>query len=145
MAEVVKPHRPYARLYARRLEPLGDLRPVERGALRRVSEDEVVVLVVGAAARPRLEVACKAAGHRYRAARGELGLAIGRVRSARARQGTPPELLAELGCGTITFAILIGHTAGAQRFPTDAHFARMAGVAPIPAPMPGAHASDRSH
>lgn len=28
---------------------------------------------------------------------------------------------------------MIGHTAGAQRFPTDAHFARMAGVAPIPA------------
>jgi transposase len=44
-----------------------------------------------------------------------------------------PQLLAELGCGTITAAILIGHTAGAQRFPTDAHFARMAGVAPIPA------------
>jgi transposase len=44
-----------------------------------------------------------------------------------------PQLLAELGCGTITAAILIGHTAGAQRFSTDAHFARMAGVAPIPA------------
>ena len=44
-----------------------------------------------------------------------------------------PELLAELGCGTITAAILIGQTAGAERFPTDAHFARMAGVAPIPA------------
>jgi transposase len=44
-----------------------------------------------------------------------------------------PELLAELGCSTITAAILIGQTAGAERFPTDAHFARMAGVAPIPA------------
>jgi transposase len=43
-----------------------------------------------------------------------------------------PQLLAELGCSTITAAILIGQTAGAQRFPTDAHFARMAGVAPIP-------------
>jgi transposase len=42
-------------------------------------------------------------------------------------------LLAELGCSTITAAILIGQTAGAERFPTDAHFARMAGVAPIPA------------
>jgi transposase len=40
-----------------------------------------------------------------------------------------PELLAELGCSTITAAILIGQTAGAERFPTDAHFARMAGVA----------------
>jgi transposase len=41
--------------------------------------------------------------------------------------------LAELGCSTITAAILIGQTAGAERFPTDAHFARMAGVSPIPA------------
>jgi transposase len=44
-----------------------------------------------------------------------------------------PELLAEVGCSTITAAILIGQTAGAKRFPTDAHFARMAGVAPVPA------------
>jgi transposase len=44
-----------------------------------------------------------------------------------------PELLAEVGCGTITSAILIGQTAGAERFATDAQFARMAGVAPIPA------------
>ena len=28
---------------------------------------------------------------------------------------------------------MIGRTAGAERFPTDAHFARQAGVAPIPA------------
>jgi len=44
-----------------------------------------------------------------------------------------PQLLAEHGCGTITAAILIGHTAGAERFPTDASFARHAGTAPIPA------------
>jgi transposase len=44
-----------------------------------------------------------------------------------------PALLAEEGCGTLTAATLIGRTAGAQRFPTDAHFARQAGVAPIPA------------
>jgi transposase len=44
-----------------------------------------------------------------------------------------PELLAEVGCSTITAAILIGQTAGAQRFATDAQFAMMAGVAPIPA------------
>ena len=33
----------------------------------------------------------------------------------------------------MTAAIIIGHTAGAQRFPTDGHFARHAGTAPIPA------------
>jgi transposase len=44
-----------------------------------------------------------------------------------------PQLLAEHGCGTVTAAIIIGHTAGAQRFPTDACFARHAGTAPIPA------------
>jgi transposase len=43
-----------------------------------------------------------------------------------------PELLAETGCGPLTAAILIGQTAGAARFKSDAHFARMAGVAPIP-------------
>jgi transposase len=44
-----------------------------------------------------------------------------------------PQLLAEPGCGTLTAAILIGRTAGAERFPTDGHFASLAGVAPIPA------------
>jgi transposase len=44
-----------------------------------------------------------------------------------------PELAAQPGCGTVTAAIIIGHTAGAQRFPTDGHFARHAGTAPIPA------------
>jgi transposase len=34
--------------------------------------------------------------------------------------------------GVLTAATLIGRTAGAERFPTDAHFARQAGVAPIP-------------
>ncbi len=43
-----------------------------------------------------------------------------------------PELLAETGCGPLTAAILIGQTAGAERFKSDAHFARLAGVAPIP-------------
>ena len=42
-----------------------------------------------------------------------------------------PELLAETGCGTLTAAVLIGRTAGAERFPTDASFARHAGIAPI--------------
>jgi transposase len=44
-----------------------------------------------------------------------------------------PQLLAQHGCGTVTAAIIIGHTAGAKRFPTDGHFARHAGTAPIPA------------
>jgi transposase len=43
-----------------------------------------------------------------------------------------PDLLTESGCGTLTAATLIARTAGAERFPTDAHFARQAGVAPIP-------------
>jgi transposase len=44
-----------------------------------------------------------------------------------------PVLLEQPGCGTVTAAIIIGHTAGAQRFRSDACFARHAGVAPIPA------------
>jgi transposase len=44
-----------------------------------------------------------------------------------------PQLLALPGCGTVTAAILIGHTAGAERFPTDGHFARHAGTALVPA------------
>jgi transposase len=42
-----------------------------------------------------------------------------------------PQLLAERGCGALTAAILIGRTAGAQRFRSDACFARQAGTAPI--------------
>jgi transposase len=44
-----------------------------------------------------------------------------------------PELLTEPGIGPTTAATLIGRTAGAERFPTDGHFARQAGTAPIPA------------
>ena len=44
-----------------------------------------------------------------------------------------PALLTQRGCGTVTAAIIIGHTAGAQRFRTEACFARHAGTAPIPA------------
>jgi len=44
-----------------------------------------------------------------------------------------PALLDQPGCRTVTAAIIIAHTAGAKRFPTDACFARHAGVAPIPA------------
>jgi transposase len=59
-----------------------------------------------------------------RALERELTTAIGALR---------PELLAEPGIGPTTAATLIGRTAGAQRFPTDGHFARQAGAAPIPA------------
>jgi transposase len=43
-----------------------------------------------------------------------------------------PELLAETGCGPLTAAILIGRTAGAERFRSDASFALQSGTAPIP-------------
>jgi transposase len=48
-------------------------------------------------------------------------------------QAHTPQLLALAGCGPVTAAIIVGHTAGAQRFPTDGHFARHAGTAPVPA------------
>jgi len=44
-----------------------------------------------------------------------------------------PELLELSGCATLTAAKLVAETAGAQRFSTDAKFARHAGIAPIPA------------
>ena len=43
-----------------------------------------------------------------------------------------PELLAEQGCGPVTAAILIGRTAGNERFRSDASFALQSGTAPIP-------------
>jgi transposase len=43
-----------------------------------------------------------------------------------------PHLLAETGCGALTAAILIGRTAGAQRFRSDASLALLSGTAPIP-------------
>jgi transposase len=48
-------------------------------------------------------------------------------------KGTAPELLALEGCGALTAAKLLAETAGAKRLATDAKFARLAGVAPIPA------------
>jgi transposase len=43
-----------------------------------------------------------------------------------------PQLLRETGCGPLNAAILIGRTAGAERFASDASFARQTGTAPIP-------------
>ena len=47
-------------------------------------------------------------------------------------QAHRPQLLAETGCGALTAALLIGRTAGAARFASDASFARQTGTAPIP-------------
>jgi transposase len=44
-----------------------------------------------------------------------------------------PQLLELEGCGPLTAAKLIAETAGAGRLASDAKFARLAGVAPIPA------------
>jgi transposase len=44
-----------------------------------------------------------------------------------------PELLELPGCGALTAAKLLAETAGAERLASDAKFARLAGVAPIPA------------
>ena len=43
-----------------------------------------------------------------------------------------PKLLAQRGCGALTAAILIGYTAGNERFRSDASFALQSGTAPIP-------------
>jgi hypothetical protein len=43
-----------------------------------------------------------------------------------------PGLLAEQGCGALTAAILIGHTAGNERFRSEASFGLQTGTAPIP-------------
>ncbi|HEU4729258.1 MAG TPA: IS110 family transposase [Kofleriaceae bacterium] len=43
-----------------------------------------------------------------------------------------PKLLEEQGCGALTAALLIGRTAGAERFSSDACFGRQAGAAPVP-------------
>ena len=44
-----------------------------------------------------------------------------------------PALLQMPGCATLTAAKAIGESAGAERFPTAAKFARITGTAPIPA------------
>jgi transposase len=48
-------------------------------------------------------------------------------------QAHAPQLLEQQSIGTVTAAIIIGRTAGAQRFRSEACFARHAGTAPIPA------------
>jgi transposase len=43
-----------------------------------------------------------------------------------------PELLAELGCGAVVAAILIGHTGGVKQFRKHSSFGLQTGTAPIP-------------
>jgi transposase len=43
-----------------------------------------------------------------------------------------PKLLAEQGCGAVTAAILIGHTAGVKQFRKPSSFGLQTGTAPIP-------------
>ena len=43
-----------------------------------------------------------------------------------------PKLLAEQGCGPVTAAILIGHTAGVKQFRKHSSFGLQTGTAPIP-------------
>jgi transposase len=43
-----------------------------------------------------------------------------------------PKLLAELGCGALTAAILIGHTAGVDQYRKPSSFGLQTGTAPIP-------------
>ncbi len=47
--------------------------------------------------------------------------------------GYAPQLLELKGCGALIAAKIIGETAGARRFQSDAQFARLAGVAPVDA------------
>jgi transposase len=48
-------------------------------------------------------------------------------------QAHAPQLLGQRSIGTVTAAVIIGRTAGAQRFRSEACFARDTGTAPIPA------------
>ena len=48
-------------------------------------------------------------------------------------QAHAPQLLQQRSIGTVTAAVIIGRTAGAKRFRSEACFARHAGTAPIPA------------
>ncbi len=48
-------------------------------------------------------------------------------------QAHTPQLLEQAAVGTVTAAVIVGHTAGAQSFRSEVCFARHAGTAPIPA------------
>ena len=50
-----------------------------------------------------------------------------------------PALLEIPGCGPLTAAKIVAETAQVDRFPTEGHFARYAGVAPVPASSGASH------
>lgn len=50
-----------------------------------------------------------------------------------------PELLEVPGCGALTAAKIVAEAAQVSRFPTEGHFARYAGTAPIPASSGARH------
>jgi len=50
-----------------------------------------------------------------------------------------PELLEIAGCASLTAAKILAETAQVSRFPTEGHFARYAGVAPVPASSGATH------
>lgn len=50
-----------------------------------------------------------------------------------------PELLQIPGCGVLTAAKIVAETAQIGRFPTEGHFARYAGTAPVPASSGARH------
>lgn len=50
-----------------------------------------------------------------------------------------PTLLEIPGCGALTAAKIVAETAQAHRFPTEGHFARYAGTAPVPASSGATH------
>jgi transposase len=101
-----------------------------RGLDREVCLDRVARRLAGLPQTARVRVArdelrrIRELTRAERALERDLAAAIGRLR---------PDLLAEDGIGPTTAATLLGRTAGAKRFPTDGHFARQAGAAPIPA------------
>ena len=95
----------------------------------------------GARAGPGRPTATEAAGRRAGQGRARAGVPAAKpgppdeaapVGAARARQGARPQLLAELGCGALTAAILIGHTAGFKQFRKPSSFGLQTGTAPIP-------------
>jgi transposase len=60
-------------------------------------------------------------------------------RIARVVRTTSPELLEIPGCGALTAAKIVAQAARVRRFPTEGHFARDAGTAPIPASSGARH------
>ena len=54
-------------------------------------------------------------------------------------KATAPALLAIPGCAELTAAKIVAETARIERFPTEGHFARYAGAAPVPASSGAVH------